>query len=112
MIQIPINPKFLDRGTKTFGPCFKVPEDGVRLGLQHETIRDIMLSAIEWLTLKEIEYQTGYPQASISAQLRHLRKKKFGGWRVEKRRRDGCVTWEYRMTGERECQTTDDSSLT
>jgi len=35
-------------------------------------------------TLADIETITGDPQASISAQLRHLRKKRFGGWEVDK----------------------------
>ncbi len=40
-----------------------------------------------WRTLQEIADVTGDPQASISAQLRHLRKPRFGGYTVEKRRR-------------------------
>jgi hypothetical protein len=35
-------------------------------------------------TLMDIEIVTAHPQASISAQLRHLRKKRFGGFVVEK----------------------------
>jgi predicted transcriptional regulator len=36
------------------------------------------------LTLAKIEAITGDPQASISAQLRHLRKKKYGSHAVER----------------------------
>lgn len=59
-----------------------------------------------WLTLQEIETETGYSTASISAQLRHLRKKQFGSNIVEKRRRphrDGSVggTWEYMVKPKR-----------
>jgi hypothetical protein len=78
---------------------------------QLETVRDIMLSAADcdaWLTLTEISRMTRYGEASISAQLRHLRKPEFGGFCVEKRRRDGECTefnasisapgkWEYRI---------------
>jgi hypothetical protein len=78
---------------------------------QLETVRDIMLSAAEcdaWLTLTEISRMTCYGEASISAQLRHLRKPVFGGFCVEKRRRDDEETdvhsgisapgkWEYRI---------------
>jgi hypothetical protein len=78
---------------------------------QLETVRDIMLSAADcdaWLTLTEISRMTRYGEASISAQLRHLRKPEFGGFFVEKRRRDGEYTefnamftapgkWEYRI---------------
>lgn len=35
-------------------------------------------------TLVEIEAETGHSQPSISAQLRHLRKTRFGGFVVEK----------------------------
>ena len=52
-----------------------------------------------WRTLREIENHTGDPQSSISAQLRHLRKKRFGGYTVEKRRRgEGAKgLWEYKL---------------
>jgi hypothetical protein len=40
-----------------------------------------------WRTLAEIEAATGDPQASISAQLRHLRKRRFGSSVVERRPR-------------------------
>lgn len=49
-----------------------------------------------WLTLAEIEATTCDPQASISAQLRNLRKPRFGGFTIERRRR-GPGTWEYRL---------------
>jgi hypothetical protein len=67
-----------------------------RLALQHEAIRDLM-SDRQWRTLGQIAEATGYPEASISAQLRHLRKPRFGSFNVEKRRVDGLKTglWEY-----------------
>lgn len=37
-----------------------------------------------WRTLDEIERATGAPQPSISAQLRHLRKPRFGAHTVER----------------------------
>ena len=40
-----------------------------------------------WRTLAEIESVTGDPQSSISARLRDLRKERFGGHTVERRRR-------------------------
>jgi len=38
-----------------------------------------------WRSLSDIREALGYPEASISAQLRHLKKGKFGGiaWRKE-----------------------------
>src|SRR3989442_9968846 len=67
-------------------------ERDYRLRTQLETIREVMLSAAQrdsWLTLWEIAAITHYGEASISAQLRHLRKPAFGSYGVEKRRREG-----------------------
>jgi hypothetical protein len=87
--------------------------DARRLRSQREIIRDVMISAADcgtWLTLGELRALTCYGEASISAQLRHLRKTENGGYEVIKRHRDGasptrlgtdgrgeCV-WEYRIT--------------
>jgi hypothetical protein len=65
-------------------------------------LRDIynLMSDHRWRTLQEIEDITGHPQASISAQLRHLRKHRFGGHQIDKQRRVerwGAAKWEYRM---------------
>lgn len=80
------------------GPVHK-SEEG-RLKKQHETIRDILFGG-QWLTLKELSQMTGYPEASISAQLRHLRKERFGAFIIEKRRVDGLASglWEYHLSG-------------
>ncbi len=58
----------------------------------------------EWRTLDEIAAITGDPQASISAQLRHLRKARFGSHILEKRPRgDRHVgLWEYRLIWNKE----------
>jgi hypothetical protein len=87
--------------------------DARRLRSQREIIRDVMISAADcetWLTLGELRALTRYGEASISAQLRHLRKTENGGYDVIKRHREGvtperpgtdgrgeCV-WEYRIT--------------
>jgi hypothetical protein len=88
--------------------------DARRLRSQREIIRDVMLSAADcetWLTLGELRALTRYGEASISAQLRHLRRTENGGYDVSKRHREGvrhggrpgtdgrgeCV-WEYRIT--------------
>ena len=115
--------------TTTFGPVFDGVRDRGRILTQMEVIRDVLLSAAEcagqiarpsftrlwdvtqiapyegWLTLREISDLTNYGEASISAQLRHLRKPHFGAYVVVKRRR-GPVTngaWEYRIAGRCEC---------
>src|SRR5262245_34835562 len=57
---------------------------------QRDVLCDVMLSAREcetWLTLDELAKLTHYPPASISAQLRHLRKPQYGAFVVEKRLR-------------------------
>ncbi|HKW64540.1 MAG TPA: hypothetical protein VJN89_18455 [Candidatus Acidoferrum sp.] len=76
---------------------------------QRDVLCDVMLSATKcdtWLTLDELAKLTHYPPASISAQLRHLRKQEFGGYEVEKRQRlsgrilhgeDFGTVWEYRL---------------
>jgi len=88
---------------------------------QLHTIRDLMLLAARrgaWLTLGEIAGLTEIGEASISAQLRHLRKQQHGRHRVEKRRRTrqawysfmpgtrgdagrraegAAIVWEYRV---------------
>jgi hypothetical protein len=50
----------------------------------------------EWRTLSRISTITGDPEASISAQLRHLRKSRFGGFEVEKRYINNGL-YEYRV---------------
>ncbi len=83
---------------------------------QLAAIRELMTRAAArgvWLTLGEIAESTEFAEASISAQLRHLRKPHNGGYCVEKRNRvvprspgASCrardarrrqVVWEYRV---------------
>jgi hypothetical protein len=85
---------------------------------QLAAIRNLMRRAVvrgAWLTLSEIAKATEFGEASISAQLRHLRKSEHGGYRVEKRRRRqlpsreettrrqsrkgerAAIVWEYRV---------------
>ena len=86
--------------------------DARRLRSQREVIRDVMLAAADcdtWLTLGELRALTRYGEASISAQLRHLRKLENGGYDVSKQRRGDAVgagasadgrgecVWEYRI---------------
>jgi hypothetical protein len=64
----------------------------LRIAAQYET----------WVTLEELAGKTKFPPASISAQLRHLRKARYGGWTVERRRRKWVeeeLVWEYRLGG-------------
>jgi hypothetical protein len=81
----------------------------IRLRTQRQVLRDVMLSAGEcgtWLTLHELAQLTCYGETSISAQLRHLRKPKYGAHVVAKRQRHVDETlrgeehgpvWEYQL---------------
>ncbi len=61
-----------------------------RMPSQLDVVRQVMLLAAQyesWLTLEELARKTDFPEPSIFAQLRHLRKQERGGFVVEKRRR-------------------------
>ena len=93
--------KKLDLSTARFEGPPDNAKDFDRLCNQLERIHALMTDGA-WRTLAEIESITGDPQASISAQLRHLRKHRFGAHVVEKRRREVPVgtiggTWEYQV---------------
>lgn len=68
------------------GPEYIPAVDDKRLTGQILRVFDAMSDG-EWRTLGEIQSITGDPQASISAQLRHLRKKRFGEHTVNRRAR-------------------------
>jgi hypothetical protein len=72
--------------------------DDIRLTGQLKRIVDCMRDQ-RWRTLSEIAQATGDPEASISAQLRHLRKERFGFNIINKQRRglpeDGL--FEYQL---------------
>ena len=55
-----------------------------------------------WRTLREIEDNANAPAASASAQLRNLRKERFGSFTVEKRRRGDRTNglFEYKLIQE------------
>lgn len=80
------------------GSDYNPEKDDVRLRGQIKRVAALMVDG-EWRTLDEIARATGDPHASISAQLRHLRKTRFGSHTVEKRSRgDRSVgLWEYRL---------------
>ena len=63
------------------GPDYKPSRDNCRLASQHERIFEVMKTGRS-LTLHEISELTGEPEASVSAQLRHMRKPRFGGHTV------------------------------
>ena len=80
------------------GPAYDPALDQGRLTGQLARIYRLMRDG-EWRTLGEIATATGDPEASVSAQLRHLRKARFGHHQVEKRRRGHPKRglWEYQL---------------
>ncbi len=84
------------------GATFERGLDGDRLLTLLDDVLAVMRRG-EWLTLAEIRAAVGRgSEAGISARLRDLRKQKFGGHVVERRRRATVPTtwgiWEYRLT--------------
>jgi len=79
------------------GITYDDERDGGRLHWQLNEIRRLTLERAEWWTLAELSNWTGYPQASVSARLRDLRKAKFGGYNVERKYVERGL-WAYRVT--------------
>lgn len=72
--------------------------DKERLGKQLAVVRNFMrIFDDKWLTLGEISQSLKFPEASISARLRDLRRL---GYVVDKRRRGepGRGLWEYKVS--------------
>lgn len=65
------------------GADYSPNRDNARLTGQLRRIWEIVIDG-RWYTLKDIAVRTGDPEPSISAQLRHLRKPRFGGYIVER----------------------------
>jgi hypothetical protein len=84
------------------GPDYVPALDKARLTGQIWRVYTYMSDG-RWRTLREIAAGTNDPESSISAQLRHLRKKKFGEHLVEKRRRGNreAGLFEYKLTPNR-----------
>ena len=90
----------------TFGPTYQHKFDGARLHSKQEKVCAYMLaSSGRFQTLDEIraaleqKFHERFPTPSLSAFLRHARKREFGSHILEKRRRSParCGLWEYRL---------------
>lgn len=81
----------LDFDGKTYDP----EQDRKRLTGQLERVHRIMMDS-EWRNLRELADAAGGSEASVSARLRDLRKERFGGMTVERRRVSGGL-FEYRL---------------
>jgi hypothetical protein len=77
------------------------PADHQRLIIQIEAVRDLMLDGVS-RTLGQISQELGhryhqtFPEASVSAQLRNLRKPRYGKYQVTKRH-CGSGLWKYQL---------------
>ena len=88
----------LRTGADFDGPVYEPEHDKKRLTGQILRVWEYMQDS-RYHTLREISNITGDPESSISAQLRHLRKVKFGSHVVNKRPRGQRATglWEYQL---------------
>jgi hypothetical protein len=80
------------------GATFNAAADTSRLNDQTRRIFDVMRDGA-WRTATEIEKLSGIGWASASARLRDLRKEQFGGFQVDRRRREPADRgiFEYRV---------------
>jgi hypothetical protein len=80
------------------GPAYEPEHDQARLTGQLARVWTVTRDQ-QWRTAPEIGAVTGDPDASVSAQLRHLRKRRFGAHVLEKRLTHDPerARWEYRL---------------
>ena len=81
-----ITPPAAPRCSRFNGAVYDPAKDDARLSRQLGRVYACMIDG-RWRTLPEIAAVTHDPPASISAQLRHLRKERFGSYIVDKRLR-------------------------
>lgn len=81
--------------TRFDGSDYIHERDCTRLSDQLSRVYDCIRSGA-WMTLEEIATASEAPAPSVSAQLRHLRKKRFGEHIIEKRYEgDGLYRYKY-----------------
>ena len=80
------------------GQSFDPTLDEKRLTTQLERVKALLLDG-NWRTLHEIQASVGGSEAGISARCRDLRKERFGGFVVQRRRRGRAEEglWEYSL---------------
>jgi len=88
MAGVPSMPRFA-------GSDYQPMRDDARLTGQMLRVWELMRHGA-WMSLRDIAKRTGDPEASISAQLRFLRRPRFGGHTVEKSR-DFAGLYLYRV---------------
>lgn len=98
--SLPTTPGPLFERTRFHGSDYDPALDKARLTGQLRRLYDVIRDGT-WRTLRELEDATGIGQASVSAQLRNLRKAPHD-MTIEKRRRGNARSglWEYRLRRE------------
>jgi len=96
LAELPGNDEIFVRKPDFDGAEYDSSLDKVRLSGQLEKIYELMRDG-RWRTVATVAHVTGYPENSIQAQLRNLRKDRFGGYLVEKRRVTPNGLYEYRV---------------
>lgn len=88
--------------TRFDGETYEPEKDKERLSGQIQRVWRAILPGA-WMTLDEIARITGDQHQSISARLRDLRKDRFGGWTIERRRRGDpkAGLFEYKLDREK-----------
>jgi hypothetical protein len=82
--------------TNPAGPAgIESRDDEVRLNKQQAAVWAVMEDE-GWHTLSEVAQRTGYPEASISARFRDLRKQKYGSHTIERESLGGGL-FRYRL---------------
>jgi len=77
------------------GRTFNPERDGERLGKQMAAVKALMLDG-EWHTIAELGRKVQGSDAAVSARIRDLRKRRYGGYNVEREYvADGL--WRYRV---------------
>lgn len=77
------------------GQTYSRPQDHARLGRQLLSVFNLMKDGQPRM-LAQIAQHVGGSEASVSARLRDLRKSKFGGYDVERKRIAGGL-WSYAL---------------
>ena len=80
------------------GSAYDPEHDYARLKTQLERVRFLLRSTTAWWTLRDLAARTNSSEAGVSARVRDLRKPRFGGFVVVRRR--VCVgLLDYRIMG-------------
>lgn len=77
------------------GPTYEPEKDQERLSGQFARVKELMLDGA-WRSLAEIAAVVEGSEAGVSARLRDLRKERFGGYTVNRRRVAGGL-FQYQM---------------